>query len=97
MSTPYTMHPFDKLELGHAPPHEQQRMRNFNRRLALIRIRVEQAFGMLKGRFLSLKDLGRHHNIDNAYKAIEAIMVIHNLGIDWGDKPGGHPWLQSTG
>ena len=95
-STPYTIRPFDEVEIGQANPHDKQRMRAFNQQIASIHICVEHAFGKLKGRFLSLKDLGRHRDINDAYKAIEAMMVVHNLGIDWEDHPelidGFNPW-----
>lgn len=62
-------------------------MREFNKRLSSIRIRVEHAFGLLKGRFPSLKEFGRHDDMAEAYKAIEALMILHNICIDFGDKP----------
>ena len=66
---------------------EYTRRRAFNKRLSGIRIYVEHAFGMLKGRFPSLKELPAFDNMDEAYKVIQAMMVIHNLCIDWGDAP----------
>lgn len=48
---------------------------------------MEHAFGLLKGRFLSLKEMGTHHDIQETYKVIEALMVIHNMCIDHGDRP----------
>jgi hypothetical protein len=52
-----------------------------------VRITSEHAFGLLKGRFPSLKEMGQHKNIEEAFKAIEAMMVIHNICIDWKDRP----------
>jgi hypothetical protein len=62
-------------------------MRGFNKRLSSIHIASEHAFGMLKGRFPSLKEMGEHKDIQDMYKAIEAMMVLHNICIDWGDQP----------
>lgn len=62
-------------------------MRRFNFRLSSVRIASEHAYGMLKGRFLSLKEMGKHSDIQDIYRAIEAMIVLHNICIDWGDKP----------
>ena len=62
-------------------------MRTFNRQVSNIWITSEHAFGVLKARFPSLKEMGPHRNIQDMYKAIEALMIIHNICIDWGDKP----------
>jgi hypothetical protein len=42
---------------------------------------------LLKGRFLSLKDFGRHNDVQDIYQVIQALMVVHNLCIDMGDHP----------
>lgn len=62
-------------------------MRKFNLSLSRVRITSEHAFGRFKGRFQSLKEMGRHENLEHMYKAIEALMVIHNICIDWNDHP----------
>jgi hypothetical protein len=62
-------------------------MRAFNKHLSGIRIGVEHAFGMLKGRFGSLKEMGAHADIQEMYKAIEALLILHNMCIEYGDKP----------
>lgn len=62
-------------------------MRAFNKRLSGVRIEVEHAFGLLKGRFRSLKEMGPHADIQEMYKAIEALLILHNMCIDYGDKP----------
>ena len=31
--------------------------------------------------------MGKHNNMGDMYKAIEALIVIHNICIDWGDSP----------
>ncbi len=62
-------------------------MRDFNACLSSIRIVSEHAFGRLKGRFPSLKDFGPHESILELYMAIEALLILHNLCIDWNDNP----------
>lgn len=62
-------------------------MRDFNRTLSKVRITSEHTFGRLKGRFPSLKDMGPHDNLEDLYDVIEALMVLHNICIDWGDRP----------
>ena len=62
-------------------------MRAFNKRLSGVRIEVEHAFGLLKGRFRSLKEMGAHADIQEMYRAIEALLILHNICIDYGDKP----------
>ena len=56
-------------------------------RLSSIRIYIEHAFGLLKSRFQSLRQLGRHKDIQQSYHVIQALMVTHNLCIDFGDHP----------
>lgn len=62
-------------------------MREFNVRLSSECIKVEHAFGKLKGRFLSLKEMGWHKNLQEIYKVIEALLILHNMCIDYGDIP----------
>ena len=31
--------------------------------------------------------MGCHSKIQDMYKAIEVMMIIHNISIEWGDKP----------
>ena len=87
MSTPYTVRPFDETEVRSSDQSTQKWMRAFNKRLSGIRIEVEHAFGMLKGRFRSLKEMGPHADIQEMYKAIEVLLILHNMCIDYGDKP----------
>ncbi|KIL57042.1 hypothetical protein M378DRAFT_88397, partial [Amanita muscaria Koide BX008] len=84
---PYTVQPFDETEIRSSDRPTQERMRAFNRRLSGIRIEVEHAFGMLKGRFRSLKEMGPHADVQEMYKAIEALLILHNMCIEYGDKP----------
>ncbi|KAK2466621.1 hypothetical protein APHAL10511_000879 [Amanita phalloides] len=48
---------------------------------------VENAFGMLKGRFPALKALSPAENIQETYRDVAALLVIHNICIDLGDHP----------
>ena len=62
-------------------------MKAFNKCLSGIQIGVEHAFGMLKGYFGSLKEMWSHADIQEMYKAIEVLLVLHNMCIEYGDKP----------
>jgi hypothetical protein len=86
-SSPYVLRPFDETEVAGASPEDIPRMREFNILLSSIRIASEHAYGLLKGRFLSLKGMGEHKDIQTIYKAIEAMLVLHNICIDWNDHP----------
>ena len=81
------MRPFDETEFAGASPADIPRMREFNVLLSSVRIASEHAYGLLKGRFLSLKGMGEHKDIQTIYKAIEAMLVLHNICIDWNDHP----------
>ena len=93
MSTPYTIRPFDEAEIQRAPAERQKRMRQFNKRLSSVRIISEHAYGRLKGRFRGLRGLGPHYNIRDCYRAIEALLILHNICIDLGDRPELIPWF----
>jgi hypothetical protein len=89
MSTPYTIRPFDEPELREAQafPYTRKRMKLFNKRLSSVRISVEHAFGILKGRFHSLKDMGPHQEMATVYRVLEAMLILHNMCIQFGDRP----------
>ncbi|KAL1948348.1 hypothetical protein VTO73DRAFT_12423 [Trametes versicolor] len=86
-SSPYVLRPFSEPEVAAASAQDRQRMREFNARISSIRIASEHTFGRLKGRFTSLKCMGPHDDLDDLYKAIEALMILHNICIEWKDKP----------
>lgn len=86
-SSPFTVRPFDEPEIAAASDENKQRMRAFNRRLSSVRIVIEHTFGLFKGRFPSLRAMGPHQNIQDLYKTIEALMVLHNMAIDFKDRP----------
>lgn len=60
-------------------------MRAFNLHLSSVRIVVEHSFGLFKGRFPALCGMGPHQDIQEIYKTIEALMVLHNMAIDLKD------------
>ena len=62
-------------------------MQELNVLLFSVCIASEHAYGLLKGCFLSLKGMGEHKDIQVIYKAIEAMLVIHNICINWNDHP----------
>lgn len=65
---------------------EAKRRRNFNYQLSKLRIKVEHAFGMLKGRFPSLRAMPGT-DLTRIFMAIEALFVIHNILMERGDDP----------
>ncbi|KAJ3803873.1 hypothetical protein EV368DRAFT_73399 [Lentinula lateritia] len=71
ISSPWTVRPFDEPEIG----------------AAIVHIRVEHAFGKLKGRFPSLKEMGHHADVQEMYKVIKVLLILHNICIDFGDAP----------
>jgi hypothetical protein len=77
----------DKTELAAALPVDRPCMQEFNVLLSSVHIASEHAYGHLKGHFLSLKGMGEHKDIQTLYKAIKAILVLHNICIDWNDHP----------
>jgi hypothetical protein len=86
-SSPYVIRPFDEPEIAAASEDDAARMRAFNLVLSRARVASEHVFGLLKGHFLSLKAMGEHKDIQHMYKAIEAMLVLHNICIDWSDHP----------
>jgi hypothetical protein len=93
--SPYVLHPFTEPEVNGQPPVEKQCRHKFNKCLSLQWITVEHAFGMLKGRFLSLRDLPLEQDIHDTYCTVEALFVLHNLCIDKGDCPEYIPFFDS--
>ncbi|EJD08462.1 uncharacterized protein FOMMEDRAFT_66464, partial [Fomitiporia mediterranea MF3/22] len=59
---------------------------DFNFKLLHCRIAIEHAFGMLKGRFTSLRSFPGY-KLNVIYMTVEALMVIHNILIDLNDDP----------
>jgi hypothetical protein len=81
------MRPFSEPEITKASVNDRERMRKFNQRLSSVRISAEHAFGVLKGRFLSLRVMGPHDNVQEIYRVIEALMILHNICIEHNDQP----------
>lgn len=82
--TPYVCRPYAEDELGRG--QERRHRKAFNRRISRSRVFVEHAFGLLKARFRALRNLGPSANIQDTHRSIEALIVLHNLCIDLGDK-----------
>jgi hypothetical protein len=60
--------------------------KQWNQKLSGLRIFVEHAFGRLKGRFPYIQCIpGR--NLEEIYRTIEALLVIHNILEDLDDDP----------
>ncbi|KAF8593744.1 hypothetical protein BDV93DRAFT_412655, partial [Ceratobasidium sp. AG-I] len=64
-----------------------RRRRAFNLQFSRGRIVVEWAFGHLKARFPALKRLGAVRDMGDIYRAIEAMMIVHNMCFQLGDAP----------
>lgn len=47
---------------------------------------MEHAFGDLKGRFQALKCIGGTDNLPLMFRAIESLLILHNICIEYGDK-----------
>jgi hypothetical protein len=85
-STPYTLRPFAENKMT-PYPEEKAQHRAFNKALSSMGIKFEHAFGLVKGQFQSLKELGVPNNLDDMYYAVVAMMVLHNLCLNLGDHP----------
>jgi hypothetical protein len=59
--------------------HLTLRQINFNMRLSQARQTIERAFGLLKGRFRSLRDKLSIHTISKIPEYIVACCVLHNV------------------
>lgn len=90
------LRPFTEPEIRDQPLQEKSRRRKFNQRLSSIRITVEHAFGALKGRFPSLKDLPPEQNIQDTYRLMQALFALQNLCIDLGDCPEQIPFFDPS-
>ncbi|SCZ95295.1 BZ3500_MvSof-1268-A1-R1_Chr11-2g03413 [Microbotryum saponariae] len=78
---------FNQTEMNAMSPLEQRRANSFNKKFASKRIVVEHAFGDIKDKFRWLKLLaGIYHT--PMWKYVSALMVLHNLLIDWNDSEG---------
>jgi hypothetical protein len=77
--------PFARNELQ----TDGRRRRAFNQQVSKGRIVVEWAFGWLKSRFPALTKLGAVRDMADIYRAIEAMMIVHNMCFQLGDAPGG--------
>lgn len=56
----------------------------FNKKFFATRVLIENAFGLLKGRFRQLIEINMH-NVDKISKFIISCCVLHNLCIDNND------------
>ena len=61
-----------------------QAQQNFNRKLSSKRVLIEQAFGLLKGRWRCLYKVMEDYTI-NVSETIIACCVLHNIYLDRGD------------
>lgn len=83
--TKFTIRPFTDADLTN-DAGEGKRRQDFNFSLSSLRIKIEHAFGMLKGRFPALRNMPGT-DMKMIYMAVEALMVIHNILVDLNDDP----------
>ncbi|KAG8731119.1 hypothetical protein FRC10_002013, partial [Ceratobasidium sp. 414] len=81
----YVLVPFRRNERTIDGP----RKKKFNRMISKARVTIERAFGRLKARFPALKRLGPTEDMSDLYRAIEALMILHNMCFDLHDRPDG--------
>jgi DDE superfamily endonuclease len=61
-----------------------QQKENYNHKLSATRVRIENAFGILKGRFNQLRYL-KFFNVKKISAFVKACCVLHNICIDLKD------------
>ncbi|KAF7367609.1 DDE Tnp4 domain-containing protein [Mycena sanguinolenta] len=86
-STPFTVRPFSEPELAQASEKDRRRMKDFNFTLSSERIRVEHAFGCFKLRFQSARMMGIHKDVQDVWRALDALLVMHNMCLWHNDHP----------
>ncbi|KAF8608129.1 hypothetical protein BDV93DRAFT_403583, partial [Ceratobasidium sp. AG-I] len=79
--SPLVLIPYKRNELK----IDGRRRRNFNYKFSRARIVVEWTFGRLKARFPALRKLGAARDMNDIYRAIEAMMILHNICQLFGD------------
>jgi len=60
---------------------ESAAWRHWNRELSTLRVRVEHAFGLLKGQFPALQAL-LGNDLKAMWETVEALLIVHNI-TDW--------------
>jgi len=83
--TKYSIRPFSDFDLTNNNAEAADR-KQWNVSLSRLRFAIENAFGHLKGRFPSLQNMPGH-NIDEMFRTIEALLIIHNIVEEFGDDP----------
>ncbi|KAG9081602.1 hypothetical protein FRC06_005495, partial [Ceratobasidium sp. 370] len=76
-----------KREVVSGTAEEKKQKLSFNSRFSKARVLVEHAFGMLKSRFPSVDYMSTAIDIQTNHRVLEALLVLHNLCIDYGDSP----------
>ncbi|QRW00132.1 DDE superfamily endonuclease [Ceratobasidium sp. AG-Ba] len=83
--TPYVLRPYAEDEMA----NDRARKQRFNKRLSRVRVQIECAFGRFKSRFPSLYLMGTPEDMKDLYRSVQALMVLHNLCIDFHDRVDG--------
>ncbi|KAB5591329.1 hypothetical protein CTheo_5245 [Ceratobasidium theobromae] len=85
--SPFVLTPFARNECQ----EDGDRKRRFGKLISSARVVIEQTFGRLKARFPSLALMGEVEDLDDLYRAIEAMMILHNMCYDLHDTVSGVP------
>jgi DDE superfamily endonuclease len=65
-------------------PQRSLMKQKFNEKLSATRVRIENAFGLLKGRFNQLRYV-KFHTIEKTARFVKACCAMHNICIDLQD------------
>lgn len=85
--SPRVLTPFAQNELV----VDGDRRRRFNHLISHARVLIECAFGHLKNRFPSLMRMGAVSDMDDLYRSVEAMLILHNMCYDLHDTVSGQP------
>jgi hypothetical protein len=83
--TKFTIRPFAEHDLTNNSDEARKR-RRFNRELSHLRVKIEHAFGMFKGRFAALREFPGK-DVKAMWRFIESLMILHNILVEFGDDP----------
>lgn len=83
--TKYSIRPFSDFDLTN-DRNEAEWRKLWNQKLSSLRVVIENAFRRLKGRFPCLRNFAVR-DLQQAYRIIESIFIIHNIVESMGDDP----------
>jgi len=83
--TQFSIRPFVDHDLTN-DDEESAAWCHWNHGLSALRVRVEHAFGWLKGRFPALQAL-QGYELKAMWETVEALLIVHNILTAFGDNP----------